>query len=109
MSVDWDRRRLNVRILMAAKGTNATRVAEAVGLSPNTLSQFTNGRSKTLSPKSLSLILPELGLAAVEDLDTDTPLANPKASIRRLLDQIPEEELPGLLDDLKKRFPKVDA
>lgn len=109
MSVDWDRRRINVRILMAARGTNATRVADAVGLSPNTLSQFTSGRSKTLSTRSLTKILPELGLSAVEDLDTDTPLDNPRASIRRLLDLIPDKDLPDLLQELKDRFPELET
>lgn len=103
--IDWNRRRTNLRIRMAALGTNPTRVCREVNLSPNTLSQFTNGRTGYLSEKTLSLILPVLGLTTPTDLDAENILDDPRAAIRRQLDLVPEEDLPGLLRELQARFP----
>lgn len=104
--VDWERRRTNLRIRMAALGTNATRVCREVGLSPNTLSQFTNGKTGWLSEKTLSKILPVLGLTLPTDLDADNILDDPRAAIRRHLEVIPEDDLASLLRELQARFPE---
>ncbi|AUC54276.1 hypothetical protein CDO87_14300 [Sagittula sp. P11] len=105
--IDWERRRVNLRILMAAQGTNATKVARAAGLSPNTLSQFTSGRTSYLSEKTLSKVLPLLGLSATEDLDTDNPLRDPRVAIRRFLDVIPDADLEELRLVLERKYPDL--
>ena len=102
--IDWERRRRNVRVLMALANTNPTKVAEMSGLSPNTLSKFTSGKTKTLSVKSLGLLVQALGLASAEDLDTDNPVDNPKLEIKKIVDSLPEEMLPSLLKELEVRF-----
>ncbi|KPD10893.1 hypothetical protein [Phaeobacter sp. 11ANDIMAR09] len=102
--IDWERRRKNIRILMAVAGTNPTSLAESVGLSPNTLSKFTGGATQSLSPRSLGLIVDGLGLSSASDLDTDNPINDPKVTLRRLIDDLPEEKLPALLKELEVRF-----
>ncbi|UWR67053.1 helix-turn-helix transcriptional regulator [Phaeobacter inhibens] len=102
--VDWDRRRKNIRILMALAGTNPTRLAAQVELSPNTLSKFTNGSTQTLSEKSLAKVVEALGLSSASDLDTDNPINDPKVVLRRLIDELPEDALPGLARELEVRF-----
>ncbi|WP_154667807.1 helix-turn-helix domain-containing protein [Leisingera caerulea] len=102
--VDWERRRRNIRILMAAQGTNPTKVANSVGLSPNTLSKFTSGSTATLSHRSITKVVSALGLSAVEDLDTDNPLNNPRAVLRQLIEDLPDEVLDPLLRELEVRF-----
>jgi transcriptional regulator with XRE-family HTH domain len=102
--IDWERRRKNIRILMAMEGTNPTSLAESVGLSPNTLSKFTNGSTGSLSPRSIALIVQGLGLSSPSDLDTDNPINDPKVILRRLIDGLPEEKLPDLLKELEVRF-----
>ena len=106
--IDWERRRRNLRILFAAAGTNPTAVSKANGLSPNTLSQFTSGRTNSLSSKTLEMLVRHLGLSSVADLDTDNPIGDPKIAIRKLLDVVPEAELPSLLRELQARFPESD-
>lgn len=102
--IDWDRRRKNIRILMAMAGTNPTSLAASVGLSPNTLSKFTNGSNHSLSPRSLGLVVEALGLSSASDLDTDNPINDPKVTLRKLIDGLPEEKLPDLLKELEVRF-----
>lgn len=104
MTVDWERRRRNLRILIAAAGTNATRLAADAGVSPNTISKFTSGHTKSFSETTFQKIAPFLDLRHFSDLDTDNPISDPKVAIERLLDQIPDSELPGLLTELKDRF-----
>nr|WP_280842522.1 helix-turn-helix domain-containing protein [Sagittula salina] len=93
--------------MMAAAGTNPTRLARDAGLAPNTVSQFTNGSKGFLSEKTLAKILPLIDLTEVSDLDTDNPLADPRVEIRRLIDQVPEERLGLLLEVLRTEFPKT--
>ena len=102
--INWSRRRLNLKILFAAQGTNATKVAEAAQLSANTLSKFTNGHNSTMSEDALHRVVISLGLTGVQDLDTDNILGDPKIAIRKLIETIPEPELAALLSDLKNRF-----
>ncbi len=105
MHIDWERRRRNIRILMAAVGTNPTRLAKASNLSANTLSKFLNGGSKELTEASMMKVLPALGLHSSLDLDTDNILSDPLNEIKRHLSEIPDSELPGLLRELQARFP----
>ena len=102
---DWDRRRQNLRILIAARGTNATQLALSAGLSPNTLTQFLSGHTGSLSSATLSKILPLLEVTSVEDLDTDNPLADPGIAIRRLVDRLSTSDQYSLLEELRARFP----
>ncbi|PIE13794.1 MAG: hypothetical protein CSA70_03505 [Rhodobacterales bacterium] len=90
---------------MALQGTNPTQVANSAKLSPNTLSKFTNGSTETLSERSLAKILPVLGLERASELDTDNPINDPKTRIHRIIDKIPEEDLPALLREFQSRFP----
>lgn len=103
-SVDWERRRRNIRILLAVLGTNPTEFALSVGLSANTLSKFTNGSNETLSERSLAKVVDGLKLSSASDLDTDNPINDPKVVLRRLIDDLPSDLLPALLRELETRF-----
>ena len=83
----------------------ATSLALKCELSPNTLSKFTSGSTKTLSEQSLAKVVDGLGLASASDLDTDNPLNDPRVLLRRIVDAIPEDSVPGLLRELEARFP----
>jgi hypothetical protein len=102
--VNWERRRKNIRILLAAQDDSATSLAMKIGLSANTLSKFTNGSTETLSQKSMSLVVEGLGLRSASDLDTENPLNDPKVLLKRLIDDMPSETAPSLLRELRTRF-----
>lgn len=104
MTIDWDRRRRNIRILIAARGTNATTAAREARLSPNTLTQFLNGTNEEITEKSLRKLGPVLGWEEVTDLDTDNVLGDPRLGIKRLLDNVPDARVAALFDELKERF-----
>jgi len=106
MEIDWERRRTNLRILMAVAGTKPTPLAEAAGLPGHTLTQFMSGGQRTLGEDKLVKLLPLLGLTATIDLDTDSILDDPKVDIRRIIDRVPPEKLPDLLKELQDRFVK---
>lgn len=105
MEIDWERRRKNSIIFMALMGTNATALAKANNLSPNTLTKFTSGKTEKLSNKSMQALLKGLNLSTPEDLDTDDPIHNPEAELRRIIRSIPKKDLPDLLRELQIRFP----
>lgn len=56
----------------------------------------------------MELVIAHLGLSSVSDIDTDNPIGDPKIAIRRLVDHIPEADLPSLLRELQARFPHSD-
>lgn len=104
--IDWERRRRNIKILCAANGVNATQVANAQEMSPNTLTKFLNSKDpdRALSPKSLALVLDYFNLSDEADLDTDNPLNDPRASLRRTISELSEEEAIKLDRELKARY-----
>ena len=107
MDIDWDRRRRNLRVLMALADTNATRLAREADLTVNSVRQFLSGAQQTFSEDKLVRILPYVGLSIPSDLDTDDPLKNPRAEIRSILDRLPDDQLRSVLDDLEKRYPHL--
>lgn len=104
--IDWERRRRNIKILCAANNVNATQVARAQDMSPNTLTKFLNSDDpqRALSPKSLALVLDYFGLSDEADLDTNNPLNDPRTSLRRIVSELPEEEAIKLDRELKARY-----
>ena len=105
MEVDWDKRRRNLRILLAVKGLRPSPLADSVGLSANTLSSFLNGTKPRISHDSIVLILPALGLTTVSDLDADNVLDDPRVTVRRLIEQIPDADLPRIVEEFARRYP----
>lgn len=110
MSVDWEVRRTNMRVLLAVKGMTPTAAARATEppLSDNTVSQFLSGIKPRLSEDSLLKLLPVLGISASTDLDAANILDDPRRQIRQILDRVPDTDLPELLADLQQRFPDTD-
>jgi len=103
---DWDRRRTNLRILIAAAGEKPTPLARSLDVSVNTLQKFLNGSSSRLSESTLEKLLPALGLTVPADLDTDNIIENPRATIRRLVERIPDDRLKDVLTELQAHFPE---
>lgn len=106
--IDWDRRRRNIRILCAAHNVSATQVANEIDLSPNTLTKFLNAKAetnRTLSAKSLALVINYFGLTDEADLDTDNVLADPRAALRKLVERLTPEQAIALQRELEHRFP----
>ena len=106
MEVDWDKRRRNLRILMANANIKPSPLANSVGLSSNVITQFLNGKTVP-SHQTLERILPALGLTNVSDLDADNVLDDPRVSIRRMIELVPDEDLEKVLMELRERFPDL--
>lgn len=102
---NWDRRRRNIRILLAAEGLDATNLARDIGLSPNTITKFLSGKTPTLSPRSMDRVLPGLGLRSVDQLDTDNPLSDPKIRVQKVIDRLDGPVVDQLAAELEARFP----
>lgn len=105
--MNWDRRRRNIRVLMAERNIGSTKLAMSCGLSPNTLSNFLRGVTKTLSSTSLDLILPKLGLTSVQELDTDNPLADPLIDVMKIIKNLDHYNQLKLLEELRSRWPNA--
>jgi len=103
--IDWDRRRRNIKILCAANDVTATEVATALNMSPNTLTKFLNAKTpRSISARTLSLVMDYFGLTDESDLDTDNPLTDPKITLRRIVENLSPEEAIVLTRELKARF-----
>lgn len=102
----WDRRRRNLRILIAADGKDPTNLAREISLSPNTLTKFLNGSSPTMSPRTAEKVLPKLGLRSLDQLDTDNPINDPRVRLERLARQLDAHDLERLVGELEVRFAK---
>jgi len=103
--IDWERRRRNIKILCAANDVNPTEVALAKNLSPNTLTKFLNAKTpRSISAKTLALVLDYFELSDESDLDTDNPLTDPKIALRRIIDKLSPEDAIVLTRELNARF-----
>lgn len=100
----WARRRRNLRVLLAVNETHGTKLASDAGLSPNTVTRFLNGSSKTLSSDTLARILPIIGLRSVDELDAENPFSDPMREIRSVVEGLPSAQQYALLDELRARF-----
>lgn len=88
----WDRRRRNLRALIAYKGTNPSAVSKAADLSINTLSKFLRGETHTLRWETLERICGSLNISNVAILDSSNPLSDSKMRLYDLIDKMSEEE-----------------
>ena len=103
---DWERRKRNIKILCAANDVTPTEVALAKNMSPNTLTKFLNSKTpRSLSARSLALVLDYFNLIDEASLDTDNPLSDPKITLRRIIDDLSPENAIILNRELQSRFP----
>lgn len=107
LTIDWERRRRNIRILMAAKALKPSPAADAAGVSVNVVSQFLNGTTQRMAEKTLEKLCPVLGIVEAADLDTDNPLDDPRSTLRKMLKDVPTDRLPELIQVLRSRFPEL--
>lgn len=103
--INWERRKKNIRILLAQKDMSATEFARRLDLSPNTLTKFLNSRNdRALSAKTLKRIVLYFKLTDEADLDTDDPLADPRIEIRKMLEDLNDGQAYELKEHIKKRY-----
>lgn len=88
----WDKRRRNLKAIIAVQGTNPTRVADAAKLSVNTLSKFLRGETKHMRSNSLEAVCKALGISNIAVLDADNPFSNTKNKLYELIEHMSEEE-----------------
>ncbi len=100
----WDRRRKNLRILIAAENTDPTNIARECNLSPNTLTKFFSGASESLSTRTLDRLLPALGKSNINQLDTDNPLHDPYGELLKIIQDLSISDQYNLLDEVQKRY-----
>lgn len=99
-ALKWDRRRKNLRALLALKGISATKAATDAGVSLNTLNKFLRGDSKTMRWDTLEKICEVLELASPSVLDADNPFSDAKNKLYEMINQMSETEAQVFLDAL---------
>lgn len=95
----WEKRRRNLRALMAIKGLNATKLATSAGLSANTVSKFLRGETNAVRWDTLEMICAEVGIASPTILDSDNPFSDVKNRLYEIIDKMSEE---AALKELKR-------
>jgi DNA-binding Xre family transcriptional regulator len=77
----WERRRKNLRALIAYKDTNPARVADEAGLSVNSIGKFIRGDTHTMKQETLDKVCKALGIANPAILDSENPLSTAKDAL----------------------------
>lgn len=101
----WDRRRRNLRALIAYKNTRPSAVSKAADLSVNTLSKFLRGETHTLRWESLEKVCTVLGISNAAILDSSNPLSDAKMKLFALVEKMTEEQAEAELNRLLSRPP----
>lgn len=105
--IDWNRRKVNIRVLIAYHGTSATQVANERGLSPNTLTKFLNSppeSDRKLSAKTIHEIVQHFGLSDESDLDVENIISDPKLALRKIIETLTSDQAEALQRELEHRF-----
>ncbi|MBD8875418.1 helix-turn-helix domain-containing protein [Roseibium polysiphoniae] len=97
----WNRRRKNLRALIAYKGTNSSQVCKAANLSVNTLSKFMRGETHTLRWETLERICKILEIPNAAILDSDNPFSESKTRLYELIEKMTDEQAEAELERFK--------
>lgn len=97
----WEKRRRNLRALLAHKGLNATQVAKLAEVAPNSVGKFLRGDNKTMNGDTLERVLAAADIPSVSVLDADNPFSDAKAQLFKLIDDMSEAEAEQELKRLK--------
>ena len=98
----WDRRRKNLRALIAYKGTNPSKVSKEANLSVNTLSKFLRGETHTVRWETLESICEILDISNAAILDSPNPLSDAKMKLYALVDKMSDEQAEAELNRLRQ-------
>lgn len=88
----WEKRRRNLRAIMAVKGMNASTVAKNAGLAINTFGKFLRGETKTMRWDTLEAVSKEIGITNVAVLDADNPFSDVKNRLYEIIGDMSDEE-----------------
>lgn len=96
----WERRRRNLRALIATKQTNATQIATDAKLSKNTLRKFLSGETISMKWDTLEKVCKALDIRTPMVLDADNPFAESKEQLYKMVFDMSDEEAKKLLEEL---------
>ena len=88
----WDKRRRNLKVLMAVKNHTASSVSRAAKMSINTVNKFIRGETKSLRWDTLETICAVLDVHNVAILDADNPFSESKNQLYKLVDEMTEDQ-----------------
>ena len=97
----WDRRRRNLRALIAYKGTKPSIISREAKLSVNTLSKFLTGETRSLRWESLERVCNALDIPNIYILDSKNPLSESRASLYQMIEKMSDDEAEKALQWLK--------
>ncbi|MEP1934965.1 MAG: helix-turn-helix transcriptional regulator [Roseibium sp.] len=98
----WERRRRNLRALIAYKGTHPSTVSKAANLSINTLSKFLRGENRTMHWETLEKICTILDISNAAILDSQNPLSDAKMKLYALVGKMSDDEAEAELTRLQQ-------
>lgn len=96
----WDKRRRNLKALIATKDTTATQLARDAGLSINTLRKFLTGETKMMQWSTIEAICKALELPTPQILDADNPFSSAKSELYERIFEMSDQDAESLLERL---------
>lgn len=93
----WNRRRSNLRALIAYQSKNPSGVSKSASLSVNTLGKFLRGETHTLSWQNLEKVCKVLGIPNSAILDSENPFCESKTRLYGLIETMSEREAENVL------------
>ncbi len=99
----WDRRRRNLRAVIAWQGTNPSRICQDANLSVNTLNKFLRGDTRTMRWESLERICAALEISNTAVLDSQNPWSENRKQLHALVEAMSEDEARDALNRLLSR------
>jgi DNA-binding Xre family transcriptional regulator len=99
----WERRRKNLKALIAYKDTNPARVAEQAGLSVNSIGKFIRGDTHTMKQETLDKICQVLDISNPAILDSANPLSAAKDALYARIAEMSDSEAEHALSLLNSK------
>lgn len=97
-----DAARVNLRVALTLRNTDATNTSKKAGLSPNTLSSFLREESK-ISYLNLLKVCEALDIP-IGILHQDVGITTARIRLHNLLEAMPDHELSGAIDLARHRI-----
>ena len=99
----WERRRKNLRAVLAYKGSTATAASKQSGLSINTVSKFIRGETFSVRQDTLDKLCAVAGLSNSAMLATDNPLSANKNRLFEIIANLSDADVEATLNFLSTR------
>lgn len=106
----WDRRRRNLRAIIAVRGYKPANLAVKAGLGVNTVNAFLNGSgSSSLKLDTLERVCGVLGIHSVSMLDAENPISEIRNDLYGMVQAMGEDQAKAALEFLKENFPDLQV